>query len=133
MSKEKFVVTDVSFEVRHPWTNKFICRVYRIRALRDFGNVKKGDVGGYVESEQNLSHDGDCWVTDDAIVRGNARVSGNALVSDRAIVKDDAIVDGDSHVTCLAEVQGDAHITGSSYIGKDRVIKTGVVGSLKFD
>lgn len=34
--------------------------LYRIEALRDFANVKKGDKGGYIESEVNLSHKDDC-------------------------------------------------------------------------
>ncbi|MDE5977041.1 MAG: hypothetical protein K2G70_01045 [Turicibacter sp.] len=34
--------------------------LYRIRALRDFGDVKQGDVGGYIEKEENLSHEGYC-------------------------------------------------------------------------
>ena len=40
----------------------FYCRstVKRIRAVRDFGNVKKGDLGVWIESEKNLSHDGLC-------------------------------------------------------------------------
>lgn len=46
--------------------------LYRIEALRDFADVEKGDKGGYVESEDNLYHDGNCWVF------GNARVCGNA-------------------------------------------------------
>ena len=46
--------------------------LYRIQALRDFGNVKEGDIGGYIESEKNLSQDGN------ACVYGNARVYGNA-------------------------------------------------------
>ena len=28
----------------------------RIRAVRDFANVHSGDVGGWIESEKNLSH-----------------------------------------------------------------------------
>ena len=40
--------------------------VYRIRALKDFGDVKAGDLGGYVNSEENLSHEGNCWIYDDA-------------------------------------------------------------------
>ena len=32
----------------------------RVVALIDFGDVKTGDVGGFVESENNLSHDGLC-------------------------------------------------------------------------
>lgn len=44
------------------------------RALKDFGNVKKGDIGGFVESEDNLSQDDDCWIYDNAVVCGNARI-----------------------------------------------------------
>ena len=52
----------------------------RVVALIDFGNVKTGDVGGFVESENNLSHDGLCWVFGNAQVFGDARVFGNARV-----------------------------------------------------
>ena len=52
--------------------------LYRIQALRDFGNVTKGDIGGYIESEKNLSQDGNAWVYGNARVYGDARVYGNA-------------------------------------------------------
>lgn len=76
----------------------------RIRALRDFGDVKKEDIGGYVQSEENLSHYGNCWVYNDAraygdaIVFGDARVYGDARVCDNAIVFGDARVFGDAEV-----------------------------------
>ena len=54
--------------------------LYRIKALRDFGDVKAGDLGGWVESESNLDHVGDCWVFDNAWVFGDARVCGEARV-----------------------------------------------------
>ena len=54
--------------------------LYRIKALRDFGDVTKGDLGGYIESEDNLSHNGDAWVFDDARVWGNAEVCGSAVI-----------------------------------------------------
>lgn len=58
------------------------CRtLYRIQALRDFGDVKEGEFGGWIESEKNLSHEGSAWIS------GNARVSGNALVSGDADIK----------------------------------------------
>ncbi|WP_412058742.1 hypothetical protein [Bartonella sp. DGB2] len=91
-------------------------KLYRIQALRDFGNVKKGDKGGFVESEYNLSHKGDCWVGDDgrvfeyacvfsdAQVFGNAQVSGNAKIYWNAFISDNAKVSGH------AEVSGNAHI-----------------------
>lgn len=43
--------------------------LYRIRALKDFGNVKAGDIGGYIEREENLSQKSICWVY------GNAKIS----------------------------------------------------------
>ncbi|EJF77433.1 hypothetical protein MCQ_01517 [Candidatus Bartonella washoeensis Sb944nv] len=66
--------------------------LYRIRALRDFGNVKKGDLGGLIEHEGNLSHDGNCWVDDNALVYGDAKAYGNARVFDNAQVYDNAHV-----------------------------------------
>ena len=56
--------------------------LYRIEALKDFGDVKKGDKGGYVEKEDSLSQYGQCWVYDDAMVYGNAKVFGDAKVRD---------------------------------------------------
>lgn len=79
--------------------------LYRIEAVRDFADVENGDKGGYVESEDNLSHDGNCWVFD------NARVSDNALVRDDALVYDDAHVSGNARVLGNACVLGNAKIS----------------------
>lgn len=46
--------------------------LHRIMALRDFGDVRKCDIGGWVENEDNLSHYDDCWVYNNAEVYGNA-------------------------------------------------------------
>ena len=55
--------------------------LYRVKALIAIGlYVSAGDLGGYVESEKNISCDGDAWVSGDAWVYGNAQVSGNALI-----------------------------------------------------
>lgn len=54
--------------------------LYRIEALKDFADVCKGDKGGFVESENNLSQVYDCWVYGSAGVYGNAKVYGNAEV-----------------------------------------------------
>ena len=40
--------------------------LHRINALRNFGNIKQGEIGGWIENEDNLSHCGDCWVYGDA-------------------------------------------------------------------
>ena len=47
-------------------------KLFRIKALISFGNVKEGELGGYVEKEENLSNDGDAWVYGDAEVSGDA-------------------------------------------------------------
>ena len=64
------------------WCGKIL---YRIRALTDIGDdVKSGDLGGWVENENNLSHNGDAWVYGDAQVYGNAQVCGDAWVMKNA-------------------------------------------------
>ena len=68
-------------------TREFYGRVlHRIRALKDFGSVRAGDLGGWVETEDNLSQFGACWVYGDAQVCGSARVYGDALVYGNAVI-----------------------------------------------
>ena len=84
--------------------------LYRIKALKDFNNVKKGDLGGYIEKEDNLSHIGNCWVYDGAKVYGNAKVFGNAMVCG------DAMVCGNARVCDDAEVCGNAIVCGNAMV-----------------
>lgn len=60
--------------------NRFGTKLFRIRALVEFGDVEAGELGGYVEKESNLGHDDNAWVYGDAQVSGDARVCGNARV-----------------------------------------------------
>lgn len=92
--------------------------LHRIRAVRDFGDVKAGDLGGWVESEQNLSHVGDAWVFDDASVFGDARVYG------RAEVYGDAVVYGDASVFGNARVYGDARVYGNAVVYGNADVKS---------
>lgn len=55
-------------------------KLFRIKALISFGNVEEGELGGYVEKEENLSNDGNAWVYGNARVSGDAWVSGDARV-----------------------------------------------------
>ncbi len=64
--------------------------LHQIKALVSFDIVRAGDLGGYVEKESNLSHDGNAWVFDNAEVFGDARVFGNARVFGDAEVSGDA-------------------------------------------
>ena len=61
-------------------TNIFGTKLFRIKALIEFGNVKAGELGGFVEKEENLSQDGNAWVYDNARVYGDACVCGDACV-----------------------------------------------------
>ena len=87
-------------------------KLFRIKALIEFGNVKAGDLGGYIEKEENLSHMGDAWVSGDTQVFGDARVFGNAWVSGNARVFGDAQVFGNARVSGDAQVFGDARVSG---------------------
>ena len=64
--------------------------LHRIEALKDFGDVKAGGKGGFIEKEENLSQEGDARVSGDAWVYGDARVYGNAQVYGDARVSGEA-------------------------------------------
>lgn len=84
--------------------------LYRIEALIDFADVKKGDKGGFVESEENLSQNGDCWVYGDAKVFDRAKVFEDAKVYSKAEVYGDAEVYGKARVDNKARVFGNAFV-----------------------
>ena len=81
-------------------------KFYRIEAVRDFGDVEKGEKGGWIEREGNLSHNGNAWVHGDARVYGNARVFDNARVFGNARVSGNAWVHGDARVSGNVWVHG---------------------------
>ena len=90
--------------------------LYRIEALKDFGIVKKGDKGGYIENENNLSQEGNCWISDNAKVYDIARVSGNAKVFDNALVFGNAKVCGNAKVYDYAKVSDNALVYGDAFV-----------------
>lgn len=97
-------------------------KLYRIKALRSFGDVKAGDLGGFVEAEKNLSHRNNAWVYvgakvyDNACVSDNAEVSGNAVVHDNAWIFEDAKVFGNARVADNATVSGNAEVSGNAIV-----------------
>ena len=60
--------------------------LFRIKALVSFANVEVGEIGGYVEKEENLQVSGNAWVYGDARVYGDALVYGDAWVYGNAQV-----------------------------------------------
>lgn len=95
--------------------------LHRIRALRDIENifVFEYDEGGWIESEDNLSQEGDCWVGNDACVFGNAVVRDNANVDCWAIVKGNAVICDNGSVSDNAKVGGDAVVSENASVTGD--------------
>ena len=126
MDEKKYILTDEKIVLgctSHPRT------LYRVKSLRDFGTVRAGELGGYIEKESNLSHDGNCWVGfdavvyEDAIVKNDAQVFECACVHGKSCIAGESIVRGESHIfgnhpfiTGNVEILGHATIYGSSII-----------------
>ena len=115
---------ELTAESKINWFGKTL---YRIKACIDFtttsgDKVKAGDLGGYVEKEQNLSHDGKAWVCGDAMVCDNAMVWGNAKVYGDAKVCGDAKVWGNAKVYGDAKVCGDAEVWGKAEVCGDAML-----------
>ena len=105
MSNQKYEITDIAHE-KYPF-------LHRIRALRDIGSdVKEGDLGGFVESESNLSAETDdaAWIYNDAIAAGNAYVDKASVLRDRAVACDCA------YVTQGSVMRGDARAEDNAYL-----------------
>lgn len=106
---KKYKLTDEMKE----YNGKFL---YRIQALRNFRDVKAGDLGGWIESEDNLSQEGDCWVYDEAMVLDSARVEDSAFASWKAIISENAKIKYFSVATGNAKIFGNAAISGRAVI-----------------
>ena len=97
--------------------------LYRIRALRDISDdVKAGDVGGWVESEFNLSQNNTCWIYGEAKCYGKGRVTkramlyGEASVYDHGYLTDDAKIGGTMTIRGCTEIGEDTWLYGSDEI-----------------
>ena len=79
-------------------------KFFQIKALISFGNVEAGELGGYIEKEDNLDMSGNAWVYYNAKVYGNAKVSDNARVSGNAMVYGNARVYGNAHIMWISKI-----------------------------
>ena len=132
--------------MKYKLTEKYIenlgVKLFQIQAVTAFSCISKGELGGYIQSEQCLSQSGNAWVYDNAWVYGDARVSdnaqvyGDALVYGNARVYDNAWVYGDARVSDNAQVAGDARVYGNARVsgdarvsGRDAIFWASRVGS----
>ena len=133
----KYELTDITKEVNGE-------TLYQIRALKTFRPsnycdfISKGDLGGFVAKEENLSQEGNCWVSKTGVVYGNAKVEGDAEIYGDAEVggnariqgmvriadakiKDNVIICDNVHIGVFAkgpsiEISGNVRISGNSKI-----------------
>lgn len=105
--------------------------LYQIESLTDFEittgfgfQVKKGDLGGYIESESNLSQQGNCWIGENVYVLDNAKIENNAFIDCVCIVQDNSRVFEQAYIedgglkTYRTNISGQAQIYGNAFIYK---------------
>ena len=117
ISRRKYELTDETFEYRS-------VTLRRIRYLIDIPSraVKAGDLGGFLQSEDNLSHWDHCVVLNDAKVLGEAQVVADAIVRDASSVQDKAVISGFAQVSENSTVYGNARVQDHARIyGNARV------------
>ena len=107
---KKYELTEETIKINENQT------LYRIKALKDFSNVKAGDLGGYVESEKNLSHYGDCWISEYAKVYDDARISGTAIIFGNARIFGSACISGTARISGNVWIYGSARISGNANV-----------------
>jgi carbonic anhydrase/acetyltransferase-like protein (isoleucine patch superfamily) len=108
-SIDKFKLLNLSID----WQGRTL---YRIKALKNFSDVKRGDLGGWVKSIDNISQTGDCWIYNEAKCCDYSFVSENAKLLDNSILYDYAKVFENCTISSFAKVYNSAKIFGSSII-----------------
>ena len=109
--EKKFELTD-NFII-----NAFGVKLFQIKCTKSFKYAKEGDLGGYVEKDENLDQESDAWVAGNARVYGDARVYGNARVYGDAWVSGNARVYGDARVYGNADIENDNNHCGFDCFG----------------
>lgn len=107
-SNQKYEITEISHE-KYPF-------LHRIRALRDVSaEVRAGDLGGFVESESNLSFEPDdtAWIFDDAIACNDAYVDKGAVLRGEAVVCDNAYISMGAVLSGHTRAEDNAYIRGA--------------------
>ena len=112
---EKYEITEIP-HTKYPF-------LHRIRALHDIGDrVKAGDLGGFVESESNLSSapGDDAWIFDDAIACGESSVDQGSRLFGKAVVCGQAYVSQGAALSAEARAEDSAYIRGADLCGHAR-------------
>ena len=105
--------------------------LYRIQAIKDFGDVKAGDKGGWVESERNLSQQGNCWIYDDSIAFGHPHVRENAKIMNSSKVCDFACIGGNAVIDRKSLIGGEVFIKDAKVINLEILKCTQIIGDFE--
>lgn len=117
MQNLKYEITDIE----HPDNPN----LRRIRALVDIVDVKVGDLGGYVETEESLSHEDSCWIYDDAQVCGFSKVYDDSTIRGNSQVID-------SVVSGLSKVSGNSIVTNGSVLHGVTIVEDCIIDKCEF-
>lgn len=102
--------------------------LYQIQALVDIPqfHIKKGELGGYIEREENLSHEGAAWIRLHSKVYENAKVYGDACVAGAEVFGNAEIFDNAETWAELSQFgEGGGMICGNAKIYGNAQINTG--------
>ena len=122
MSQKKYEITEIT-NPKYPW-------LHRIRARCQVNEqVGPGALGGYVQTEDNLSQDGTCWIYDQAICCEEAVVEDDGRMFDGAVARGSALISGDARMFERAVAEGnssffsgelkeDARLSGNAVVNR---------------
>lgn len=120
----KYRMTDTTKKVLNRGT------FYQIEALTDIPDkeVRKGDRGGWIQKQDNLSQLGNCWIDTKSYVGDNARVEGdstiiNSEIFDNSRVTGVSVIKG-GRLTDRSTVYGNAIVT-DSFLSGHSIVRTG--------
>ena len=95
---KKFDLTNQKYIIL-PTGSAVTCR--QVLALKDFGDIRAGELGGWVEQGSNLSQEGNCWIGPSVVLTGDTRVTGNAALTGHVLATD-------------SELSGDVSVHGDA-------------------
>lgn len=103
--------------------------LHRIKAVKNFGSVKAGEFGGWIENEKNLSQDDNAWIYGEAMAFDNAKVFGNARVFGNAHIFGNAKVFDSARVYYYARVYGDAIVNNNAIVYDNAIVNNNAIVS----
>lgn len=126
LGDKKYILTDETKEV-----DGHI--LHRIQAAKDFKSIHTGDLGGWIEKEENLSQCGTCWVYDQACVYEDAKLYSNSRICGYTKVHGHAEILSSSRIYGYAEIYDYVSIYGNATIeGRVKIYEFAGVGGSSF-